>query len=174
MDAQLFESLLYRGESETLDFKVDQYSFEKATDEEKSELLKDILAFANAWRNSNAYILLGIHEGRGGKAAALGMTKQLDDHAVHDFVNSKTQKPITFSYEVFPFDGKQCGIIEIPVQERPFFLVKDFGGLKANEVYMRRGSATGTAKPDEIAEMGKKMIMPPFPTYSVLALKQVS
>src|SRR5258706_12630577 len=34
---------------ETLDFKEGQYAFARATPEQKSELLKDILAFANAY-----------------------------------------------------------------------------------------------------------------------------
>ena len=34
-------------EGPTLDFKREQYRFDKASDEDKSELLKDILAFAN-------------------------------------------------------------------------------------------------------------------------------
>jgi hypothetical protein len=59
MDAQLFEKLLKEPESQTLDFKVDQYSFKGATDDEKSELLKDILAFVNVWRETDAYILIG-------------------------------------------------------------------------------------------------------------------
>jgi hypothetical protein len=42
--------LLYRRESETLDFTRDQYVFAKASEAQKAELLKDILAFANAWR----------------------------------------------------------------------------------------------------------------------------
>lgn len=67
MDAQFFDSLLYRGESELLDFKVDQYSFERSTDEQKSEVLKDILAFANAWRETDAYILIEVKEIRGAK-----------------------------------------------------------------------------------------------------------
>jgi hypothetical protein len=40
--------LLYRRESETLDFKRDQYAFTKATDDQKAELLKDVMSFANA------------------------------------------------------------------------------------------------------------------------------
>jgi len=55
MNNELFEQLLYEDESTTLDFKKKQYLFAKATEEEKSELLKDILGFANAWRRSEAY-----------------------------------------------------------------------------------------------------------------------
>ena len=62
MNAKLFEGLLYQTESEVLDFKIDQYPFEAATDVQKSELLKDILSFANAWRRSDAYILIGVEE----------------------------------------------------------------------------------------------------------------
>jgi len=40
MNDALFEQLLYEEESATLDFKRDQYPFAKATDEDKSELLK--------------------------------------------------------------------------------------------------------------------------------------
>ena len=46
MDAQELEQLLWQGESPTLDFKRQQYRFDHATDEDRSELLKDILAFA--------------------------------------------------------------------------------------------------------------------------------
>ena len=63
MDAALFESLLHEEESETLDFKSEQYRFSKASEREKSELLKDILGFANAWRRTDAYVLIGVVEG---------------------------------------------------------------------------------------------------------------
>ena len=41
MNNELFERLLYEEESTTLDFKKEQYRFAKATDDEKSELLKE-------------------------------------------------------------------------------------------------------------------------------------
>jgi hypothetical protein len=59
MNNELLERLLYEEESNTLDFKRDQYPFVKASDNEKSELLKDVLGFANAWRRSEAYIVIG-------------------------------------------------------------------------------------------------------------------
>jgi predicted HTH transcriptional regulator len=68
MDKSVFERLLYEDESTSLDFKSEQYPFAKATDEEKSELLKDIPGFANAWRRADAYILIGVSEVRGGRS----------------------------------------------------------------------------------------------------------
>ena len=52
MTGELFESLLFEEEGTTIDFKKEQYRFVKASDEEKSELLNDIMGFANAWRRS--------------------------------------------------------------------------------------------------------------------------
>lgn len=40
------------------------------------------------------------------------------------------------------------------MQQRPFYLTRDFGKLKKETVYLRRGSSTDFAKPDEIAQMG--------------------
>ncbi len=59
----LIESLLYQSEGTALDFKRDQYPFSDATDDQKSELLKDILAFANSFRQTDAYIVIGVKEG---------------------------------------------------------------------------------------------------------------
>ena len=91
------------------------------------------------------------------KASPLGITKHLDDAALHQFANSKTQKPVSFSYEAFHADGKEFGVITIPVQERPLYLKMRYGRLKEQVVYIRRGSSTGTATPDEM-RMGKKRL----------------
>jgi hypothetical protein len=150
-DQQLIETLLYRGEGEALDFKLEQYKLEKASDDEKSELLKDILAFANSWREVPAYIVIGVRES---SREAEGLDKDIDDAKLQQFINEKTNKPIHFSYHSLDFDGKKVGLYTIPVQERPFYLKKPFGRLKSDVVYVRRGSSTAEAKPDEIAKMG--------------------
>lgn len=48
-----------------LDFKQENYRFSGASDEEKSELLKDILCLANASKESDAFIVVGIGERHG-------------------------------------------------------------------------------------------------------------
>jgi hypothetical protein len=60
VSSQFIETLLYQSEGTALDFKLKQYPFNGATDEEKSELLKDILAFANSWRREEAFIVVGV------------------------------------------------------------------------------------------------------------------
>jgi hypothetical protein len=154
MNTQLLEELLYQQENEALDFKRDQYPFVGATNEEKGELLKDILAFANAWRQSDAYILIGTDENRGGRAMVPGVTTHLKDNDLQQFVNTKTNRPVTFSYEVVAFEGREIGVVTVPRQDRPFFLKNDFGKLKKHVVYVRRGSSTAEADPDEVGRMG--------------------
>lgn len=155
LSAQTLEQLLYEEEGPTLDFKRDQYPFEGAGNDDKSELLKDILAFINAWRRSDAYILIGVDEVRGGKSRVVGVTTHLDDAKLQQFVNSKTQRPVHFSYRQATIDNQNVGVIHIPPQERPVYLTKGFGKLEKGTVYVRRSSSTDIAAPDEIAKMGQ-------------------
>jgi|HubBroStandDraft_1064217.scaffolds.fasta_scaffold01793_2 hypothetical protein len=154
VDRKLIERLLYESEGDALDFKRDQYPFVGATDEQKSELLKDILAFANSWRRTDAFILIGVDEVQGGEPKLVGVSTHLDDADLQQFVNSKAHRPIRFAYHTILVDTTSIGVIHIPSQHRPIFLRKAFGKLKANTVYLRRGSSTTEALPDEVAQMG--------------------
>ncbi len=116
--------------------------------------LKDVLAFANSWKRSDAYILVGVEEVKGGRSNIVGVTIHLADASLQEFVNKKTQRPLIFSYEAYPYEEVQIGVIHIARQERPFYLQKDYGKLKGNTVYIRRGSSTDIASLDEIAKMG--------------------
>ena len=154
IDENLLERLLHEEEGAALDFKRDQYPFEGADERTKSELLKDILAFSNARRETAAHILIGVKEVRGGRSRVVGVDKHLDDAQLHQFVNSKTNRAIEFSYQPFRTEGVAIGVIEIPVQERPFYVTKRFGKVEKDTVYKRDGSSTAVASLDEIASMG--------------------
>jgi hypothetical protein len=150
----LMEQLLHEGESSSLDYKRDQYPFAGASDDEKGELLKDILAFANGWRHTEAYILIGVEEITGGRSTVVGVRLHIPENDLQQFVNSKTNRPITFSYQSYPFEGKHVGIITIPQQDRPLYLNKNYGKLGKHVVYYRQGTTTAIASPDDIARMG--------------------
>jgi hypothetical protein len=155
MDNNLLERLLHQDENECLDFKEGQYPFANADDETKSELLKDILAFTNAWRQTDAFILRGVKEVKGARSIPLGVLVHLNDNELQQFVNSKTNRPILFSYEAVSHEGKQLGVIRIPVQERPVFAKRNFGAVVRNVVYVRRSSSIDVADPDEVYRMGQ-------------------
>ena len=92
-----------------------------------------------------------------GRSEVVGVKDHLDDADLHQFVNGKTQRRIEFSYYAVPIEGTTIGVIEIPPQQRPFHLKKGFGKLRANDVYIRDGSSTRVASPDEIAKMGAEV-----------------
>ena len=154
MDLELLEQLLHEPESQSLDFKQAQYRFERASELDKSELLKDVLAFVNSWRRTSAYVLIGVKEVKGGRGQVIGIADHIEDASLQQFVNSKTQRRVELSYEVVRVEGVEIGVIEIPIQDRPVYAEKDYGKVKARAVYFRAGSSTREANPEEIARMG--------------------
>ena len=168
MNLSLIDRLLREDESAALDFKGEQYSLQVSTDAKKGELLKDLLAFANSWRRTTAYILTGVSERKGGNREVTGISEKLDDASLQQFVNSKTQRPLEFSYRLLEHKGRLVGVFEIPVQKRPVYLKKDYGKVRKGLVYVRRGSSTAIASPDEIAEMGASGLGQPRPTLELM------
>ncbi len=150
---ELLDALRYKSEGTDLDFKSEQYRFAGANDFEKSEMLKDILTMANAWRDGTGYILLGFKDNRPHLAEVMGISEAIDDSRLQQFVNSKVKPKLTFRYEEHLYNGKTVGVIAIPKQKRPFFITNPYGKLKSNIVYVRRGSSTEEAEPTEVAAM---------------------
>jgi hypothetical protein len=161
VNEELFESLLAESEGVLLDFKAEQYKFSKATPEERSELAKDILGFANALRRADSFILIGVKDKSPEPPELLGIdpNDQLHDHSVQQFMTGMTNRQVKFTCRAFTHQGKQFGILQIDQhQDRPLFLTKDFGKLKKGIAYLRRGSSTDlhlVATLDEIAAMGR-------------------
>ena len=166
-ELKLLETLLHEEEGAALDFKAAQYPFDNADIGQKEELLKDILAFTNSWRRASAYILIGVEEVKGGRSRILGVKKHLDDARLHQFVNGKTQRPVEFIYKIVQIEGVEIGVIEIPLQDRPVYLKKRYAKLEGNEVYIRDGSSTRVATPDEIARMGAQHVLVETPQFSL-------
>ena len=89
MNDQLLESLLREDEGTALDFKRDQYPFVGINDDKvKSELLKDILALANSWRRSDAFILIGVQEVTGGRSTVVGASSHIPDASLQQLTQS--------------------------------------------------------------------------------------
>lgn len=153
-------TLCMQGESNRLDFKRDQYLFDNAADGHKAELLKDILSFANSFRNDPAYILIGVEEleSKLGKIVGIEKAEVIDDSKIQQFVNEKTNQTIPFeTYVIECGDDRVVQVLEIApcLKTRPFYLKhKNFAQLKKGDVLMRVGSSSHVALPEEIKEMG--------------------
>lgn len=170
MDDQLFNSLLYRSEDPTIDFKQEQYvvtrhdvpeglskqEAAKYLEDKKSELLKDLLAMANSWRDGPGYIVLGFRENKGGLPEIIGINPERmhDDAQFQQFIAGKVNSPLTFTYHCREYRGVPIGVFTVPKQRRPLYAKANFGVVEAGVVYLRRGSSTAKALPDEIADMG--------------------
>lgn len=171
MTPSQLEKLLFRADGTELDFKADQYVFSKndlvadglsgndyskKLDNKKSELLKDLLAMANSWRDGPAHILIGFEENKPNLPNVVGIAAEKfhDDARFQQFIASKVYGTLVFSYEVVEFRGVAVGIFSIPKQSRPVFSKENYGVVQKDVVYVRRGSSTDIARPDEIAQMG--------------------
>ncbi len=151
------------GESNCVDYKRAQYAFLAAEDAKKSELLKDVLCFANAFRSVPAYILVGVDEDASGLGEICGINANdvIDDSRLQEFVNSKTNKPIPFlAYPCKMSSGVVLQVIEIGVciRDRPFHLKKDYGKLHYRDVWVRAGTSSHIATPEEVAAMGRAAV----------------
>ena len=153
MNNELLDALRYKSEGTDLDFKQEQYRFAGGNDYEKSEMLKDILAMANAWRDGTGYILLGLKDNRPHLAEVVGIAESIDDSRLQQFVNMKVTPKLTFRYEEHLYEGQTVGVIAIPKQPRPFFIATAYGKLKPKITYVRRGSSTDEADPLEAGKM---------------------
>jgi hypothetical protein len=150
---ELLTALRYKSEGTDIDFKSAQYRFIGGSEDDKAEMLKDVLAMANAWRDAPGYILLGFRDQRPHPAEVVGISESVDDAKVQQFVHGKVKPKLTFRYEEHLYEGKTVGVITIPKQKRPFYLAHAYGKLKSNVVYVRRGSSTDEAEPPEITAM---------------------
>ena len=152
--------LCMEGESNHLDYKREQYPFVGVSAPKKAELLKDVLAMANAFRHETAYILIGVGQQPDGSGQIVGIKKDkfIDDAKLQQFINEKTNRVVDFSSYAVEIDSANIiQVIEIPVQpERPYFTKSRFCEIGENSVFIRIGSATRIANPDEIARMGKE------------------
>lgn len=155
---ELLDKLRHKSEGADLDFKRAQYSFNKESREAKSELLKDILAMANAWRDGPGYILIGFDDKTPHPAEVVGISdaNHIDDASLQQFVNSKVEPKLEFRYEERRYEGKRIAVITVPKQRRPFSLAAAYGALKSNVAYVRRGSSTDEARLEEVVKMANE------------------
>lgn len=132
--------LLRRSESETLDFKQDDYDLSIA--EKRGEFIKDILAMANTPRDTDSHIVLGVQWNAENGSAVIGLSAQRDDAKYQDMLSDTKVSPRPhFRYTPLLMDGKQVGVLTIPPQKGgPFTPINDSPGLQAGAIYFRRGS----------------------------------
>lgn len=101
-----------REKAPDLDFKEAQYPFSGASERQKSELLKDIMAMANAYRSGPGYTLVVFKDLAPHPAEIVGISvgDHIDDAALQQLVRSKIEPPLEFQYEERLLEGKHMAV----------------------------------------------------------------
>lgn len=97
---------------------------------------------ANTPRDTESHIVVGVQWNAENGSSVLGLPAQRDDAKYQDALDDTKVSPRpSFHYTPLSIEGKQVGVLTIPVQGGgPFTPIKDTPGLQAGAVYFRRGS----------------------------------
>ncbi len=154
--ANKIKALLLESESDSLDFKECQYIIQgdrpspDAVRHGRQSFLKDILAFSNADRHGVAYILVGVHANKGSVAEVVGIKDSTDDCYFQNLFHGKTNHPVKFRYEELMVGERRVGVFTIfPPSRRPICLRQEVADIPAGQIFIRRGTTTEIAMPDE-------------------------
>lgn len=123
------------GECEYLDFKIKEYDKHSF-----NELLKDIMAFANAHNENDKYIIIGVKKLTNGDIQFNDIDNITDDAVYQDFITQYMEKNIIFNYLPFNYNGHKLAVFKISkdnYSNRPFLLKKDY--IKDGKVVFRSG-----------------------------------
>ncbi len=100
---------LYENENTALDFKKSQYQKVKFPD-----LIKDIMAMANAKVSTDRYIIVGVLHQSNENRDLLGIGEEFIESAIyHQLIRENIEPEIHFEYVHHPFGGKLFGIFRI-------------------------------------------------------------
>jgi len=149
MDEIQVLSLIANEENENLDFKR-QLNLDSAT--QKAEFIKDVIAIANS-SSERGNLLIGIANDK-----QLVGIKDLDEERIQQIAHSYISPSVKLSCFIIPISTPTLtliGVIEITPGKKPHKVARPIDRLRQDEVFVRRGSITTNANPDEIIEMDK-------------------
>lgn len=163
MTHEIFDELLDKGESQTVDYKEKHYfSNEGSTAQDKkdkdAEFIKDILSLINTIRSTSSYIVIGVKE-ENGKGIPVGINSYdlIDNAILQQKVKDKIIPiPKFTSYPYTDREGKIFQIIEVPVIWYPSPCVARFSKgdfIVNNKVYVRSDSSNTEADQIDIQRL---------------------
>ncbi|WP_338786272.1 ATP-binding protein [Metabacillus sp. FJAT-53654] len=141
--SELESIIKYDREGTLLDFKREQYRKEKYKD-----LIKDIMAMANATRVGKRYIITGVKDLPSGDKEFFSIPKEefVDQATYQQVLRENVEPSIDFSYFPVEVDGNWVGVFEIDnCNNPPYMMKKEYkdqtkGELKKGDCFIRKGS----------------------------------
>ena len=157
MEAQKLRQLLAMEEGPKLDFKAELHL---ATESEKKELVKDVIAIANT-RGGRGYILFGVEDK---SRRLLGLSEpMLQEERIQQIIYNRSNPPVPVQVEQECLDGFPLLVLTVfKSQHRPHQM------LQTGAFYVRRGSTTDVARRDELAGMLQENGLLTFETVPVM------
>ncbi|MDQ7839236.1 MAG: ATP-binding protein [Thermodesulfobacteriota bacterium] len=129
----------YENEHTGLDFKAVQYK-----KDQYEELIKDIMAIANADFNNERYIIVGVKHCPDGSRQYLPIdrTEFVDSATYQQIIRENIEPDINFDYVPYEFEGKLLGCFKIYAREedQPYMMKKDYNKLKKGDSFIRKGT----------------------------------
>ena len=123
-------------------------------DDKRGEIIKDIVAIANAIEKGPGYIVYGVAPER--PDPIVGVSATYDDSRLQQLVRGKVNPPVEFTYyEVTDPSGKIVTVIQVDPTCRPHVITQDIGKVRDGQIPIRRGSSTGGATIDDLEAMFK-------------------
>lgn len=136
--ANIDDLIEYYDESLNLDFKGSQYPREKHAD-----LIKDIIAMANADTNDERYIIIGVIYNKEGQKELRGISRAdfIDDAVYQQLIRENVEPDIKFEYSLYEYSGKCFGVFKIGnCDDKPYMMKKDYNPLKKGDSWIRKGT----------------------------------
>ncbi|MCB5028091.1 ATP-binding protein [Streptococcus mutans] len=145
-------------ESITLDFKREKYDLKN----KKYELIKDIMAMANALVDSKKYIILGIEEREDNEKEYVGIDDLEDPSIFENLLHEYIEPTVQFKYYSVRVKGKRIGVIEIGKnQDKPFMASKELRmhngtqGFDKGDCFIRKGTRKAKMTRSDVNQMRK-------------------
>lgn len=156
---EIIMELLHLGvEGEYWDFKEKPYFFEGQSDKDKNkkkgDLLHDIICMANNLSNRDAFIIMGIQD----KPVKITGVKQFSNKWTQESYQDFLQN-LTWAGDMIPiveFRTIHNGELDVLIIKKsnrvPFYITKNYGKVRENRIYVRKGSKNTAI--DSQAEIG--------------------
>lgn len=177
---EIIMELLHLGvEGEYWDFKEKPYFFEGQSDKDKNkkkgDLLHDIICMANNLSNRDAFIIMGIQD----KPVKITGVKQFSNKWTQESYQDFLQN-LTWAGDMIPiveFRTIHNGELDVLIIKKsnrvPFYITKNYGKVRENRIYVRKGSKnTAIDSQAEIGDIEKlfefRFGLIPFPKERVI------
>lgn len=147
------ELIKYHHECDFLDFKQEEYN-----EQNKPNLIKDVLAFANANVAGDKYIIIGVKKTN--EITLFNIQSKWDSAQLQQYITKNITPDISIDYFPYQYKGHNLMILRInDPQAQPYFTKKQVtfkngqALLKEHECWIRKGSYQIPASREDFEQM---------------------